>query len=216
MTRRRRLAHTLVEMLLVFALAAMTLVLLYQLYYTVSIRYAAVSRRVEGEMAVRILMTRIRQELRHAIRPVEISNFGVTTLAIPLLDPSGSDETPSHPRLYYSKYTFDQEKRQILYERWPATSLDQGEPLQRRIWMGGETPVRELSVEHTGENERILFQYYRVIVRVAFFDVKIKKSRRQADGKKNSENLIHVSTTVYPRRVNQELRIEVPQEGGFL
>lgn len=203
------------EMLLVFILGSMTLVLLYQIYYTVVIRANAVSRRVEGEMAVRILMARIRQELRHAVSPVEISNFGVTTLAIPLLNPAGSDEDPNNPRLYLSRYTFDQEERRILYEKWPSNGMDQGEPLERRIWMGGETPVASLSVEHTNENERILFQYYRVIVRVSYFDVKIKDKGKTVDNE-NQGNRIHVSTTVYPRRINHELRIEVPQEGGFL
>lgn len=214
--RRRRRGYTLVEMLIVFLLSAICLGVLYQLYYQGVLRATSVTTRVEGEMAVRILLARLRQELRHAIRPVEISNFEATSLAIPQLNPTGSDEDPRNPRLYYTKYTFDREKRQILFEKWPGSSLGEGEPLERRIWMGGDTPVHSFVVEHTSDNERILFQYYRVIVKVAYFDVKIKDKGRVVDGTTEPANLIHVSTTVYPRRINQELRIEVPQEGGFL
>lgn len=214
--RRRRRAYTLVEMLLAFTLSSVCLVILYELYYGLMVRINAVNRRVEGEMAVRILMARLRQELRHSIRPVEIANFPETSLAIPLINPEGDDEDPSNPRLYFSKYIFDRDKNRITFEKWPGTGLDQGEPLERRIWMGGATPVHSFAIEHTGENERILFQYYRVIVKIAFYDVKIKDKGRRVDTEGEPTNLIHVSTTVYPRRINQELRIEVPQEGGFL
>lgn len=214
--RMRRRAFTLMEMLVVFTVAAIALGLLYELFYTLLIRTNAVLVRVEGETAVRILLSRIRQELRHAVRPVEISNFGTTQLTIPLMNPAGDDEDPSNPRLYFSRYTFEREARRILYERIGGVSAQDGEILESRVWMGGDTPVHSLSVEHTSENERILFQYYRVIVRVAYFDVKIRDKGKSTDESGEPKNLIHVSTTVYPRRINHELRIEVPQEGSML
>lgn len=212
--RPRRRAHTLVEILVVFALSAVCLGILYDMWHTGWFRVMGVSRRAEGEMAVRILLARVRQELRHAIAPVEASNFGTSSLAIPLLDPVRERDDPL--RRYYSKYIFDKETSTIVYEKWPADSLDQGAPVERRTWLGGNTPVAEFQVRHTSENERILFQYYRVIVDVSYYDVKIKDSGKGADAQRDPANLISISATVYPRRINQELRIEVPQEGSYL
>ncbi len=215
-SRRSRKAYTLVEMLVVFFVTAITLGIIYEMYIGATLRALGVIRRVEGEGAVRVLLARMRQELRHAIRPVEISNFGTTSIAIPLMDPTGSEEDPQHPKRYFSRYTFDKDERQILYERIGGLTAEDGDVLARRIWMGGDTPIHSLTIEHTSDNERILFQYYRVILKISFFDHKIKNQGRRADSGSEPENLIHVSTTVYPRRINQELRIEVPQEGSLL
>ncbi len=212
--RPRRRGFTLIEILIVFVLSAICLSVLYDMYYSGAIRVGFATRKVEGEIAVRILLARIRQELRHAVAPVVASSFGTSTLAIPLLDPSRGNDDPL--RRYYSKYTFNREQQTILYEKWPMDSLDMGEPAERRIWLGGQTPVDKFQVRHTSENERILFQYYRVIVDVAYYDVKIKDFKQAADGQGDPKNLIQLSTTVYPRRINQELRIEVPQDGSLL
>lgn len=214
--RASRRAHTLIEMLLVFALSSVCLGLLYQLFFSGRLRGAGVLRRIEGEQAVRILLARVRQELRHAVRPIHISQFGTSMFAIPLMDPAGSDDDPSNPRFYFSRYTFDRDKKQILFEKVAGLDPESGDVLQSRIWMGGDTPVHDILVEHTSDNNRILFQYYRVIIRVSYYDIRIKDRGKTVDENGEPTNLIHVSTTVYPRRINHELRIEVPQEGSLL
>lgn len=214
MRRRTVRAYTLIEMLVVFVVASIALTILFDMWHSGALRIAGVSRRIEGEAAVRILLARIRQELRHSIAPATSSSFGESSLEIPLVDPTKDPEDPA--RRFVSKYIFRRDQREIVYERWPQESVGVGTPLERRLWLGGDTPVQEFSVEATGENERILFQYYRVIVKLSYFDQKIRDTAKSADQGNQPQNLIHVSTTVFPRRINQELKIEVPQEGGYL
>lgn len=212
--RRRRRGHTLVEMLVVFTLSAICLGILYQLYFGSWKRYIAVARKMEGEAAVRILLTRMRQELRHAIAPVVATDSGTTSVAIPLIDPRLERDDPMFR--YWSKYSFDREEQTILYQKYPGDELDTGTPVEERFWLGGKTPVDRFVVRDSSERERILFQYYRVVVELSYFKVRIKDEGKGADAQRRPENLIHVANTVYPRRVNQELRIEVPQDGSFL
>ncbi len=211
--RKRKKGFTLVEMLVVFLISAIVLALFYDMHFMSMIRYWAVTRRIEGEQAVRILLTRIRQELRAAVGLVTIDKQG-KQLTIPLRDSFrvGKDAQGNEvPLIYQSQYEFDPAEKTIWYRKLDA----QGSVIEQRLWLGGRAMIENFLCMATSENDRILFQYYRVIIEVDYYDVKAKDRKKvlhkQADGK-----LIHATCTVYPRFINQELRIEVPQEGGCL
>lgn len=211
-----RRGFTLVEILIVFGILAAALLAIFELNQILWKRITHARRRAEGEMAVRILMARLRQELRHASRPVTISNLDRQILAIPLVDATVEEgEDPSRPREYISEYEFRPEQKEIWYRKYSLAEYSPeggGTPLEERLWLGGNTPVAEVSIEHTDEEKRILFQFYRVMVKISYYDLKFKKTQGQADSSEDTSRLLHAATTVYPRRINQELRIEVPQD----
>ena len=211
--RKRNRGFTLAEVLVVFLISAIVLALFYDMHFTAMIRYWAVTRRIEGEQAVRILLTRIRQELRAAVGLVTIDKQG-KQLTIPLRDSFnvGKDEQGNEvPLIYQSQYEFNPAEKTIIYRKLDA----QGNVVEQRLWLGGRAMIENFLCMATSENDRILFQYYRVIIEVDYYDVKAKDRKKVMRGEARGK-LIHATCTVYPRFINQELRIEVPQEGGCL
>ncbi|MBI4866149.1 MAG: type II secretion system protein [Candidatus Wallbacteria bacterium] len=219
--RRRVAGFTIVEMLFIMILMGIVMVLLYTVFGGTAIRVIGVAKRADGQEAVRILLHRIRQELKSAVGLVDIQNNG-RSLIIPLEDRTRPPDDLR--RFYFSQYDFDAEHKEIHYQK---LNRDRGGPLESRIWLGGQTHVLDFRAFSTSDNERILFQYYRVVVEIDHFDIKLKpnktKEELEAEGgtvtdptKINPRDVVHSTATVYPRRVNMELRIEVPQEGGTL
>ena len=85
----------------------------------------------------------------------------------------------------------------------------------QKLWLGGNNQIMRFKCYDTGENERILFQYYRVIIELDHYEVKMKDAIAHVPtAEEIARDSVHLTTTIYPRRVNMELRIEVPQEGG--
>ena len=203
--RRRRPGFTLVEILVVFCLTAIVLSLLYDAFFVGSIRNWLVARKVEGQMAIRILLTKLRLELKSAIGTVFIEKNG-QMITIPLENQWVAHDDPN--RLYFSQYEFDEETHTITYRKYGPRGPE-GPPLEEREWLGGRSQIQNFLCIDTTENEQILFQYYRVMIEVTHYDVKTS-TRKMETGEKRE--LITVQTTVYPRRVNMELRIEVPQD----
>ena len=213
MKSRGKRGFTLVEMLIVFLISAVVLGLIYDMHFTSMIRYWVVTRRIEGEQAVRILLTRIRQELRAAVGLVTIDKNG-KQITIPLRDPNTLVEDSSGnktPKIYQSQYEFKPSDNTIVFRKLDA----QGSVEEERLWLGGRAMLENFLCMATSENDRILFQYYRVIIEVDYYDVKASERKKVLRGKSRGK-LIHATCTVYPRFINQELRIEVPQEGGCL
>ncbi len=205
----RRRAFTLVEVLIVFFLASLVLAALYDFYYGGMLRWWVVSRKLKGEQAVRILLSRMRYELRSAVAPVVIEKEG-QMISIPLRDPRRPPSDPMH--FYFSQYEFDPENQRIIYRKYDSKGLASS-PVEERPFLGGDTPIVRFFCTDTSENERILFQFYRVTVELSYYDITFKsRSRSSSGGREDEAKTITVTTTVYPRRVNMELRIEVPQE----
>ncbi|MBI4872572.1 MAG: hypothetical protein HY814_13510 [Candidatus Riflebacteria bacterium] len=219
--RRQRRAITLIEMLFIMVLTTIVFILFQQIFSTTSIRAIGLGKRADGQESVRILTARIRQELKAAVGLVEIQQNG-RLLTIPLEDRRFEPEHLN--RYYYSQYEYNPDQKEIIYRK---LNRDKGGPLEERLWLGGKTQVLNFYATATSENERILFQYYRVVVQIDHFDVKLKpkKSKEEMEAEEgvvtdpskiDPRDVVHTATTVYPRRVNMELRIEVPQDGGSI
>ena len=203
----RRRAFTLVEIVVVLILMGITLVILYQIFYAIMFREVAVQKRAEGQMSVRILLVRMRYELKRAIAVVHISKQN-QMIQIPLADDSRKVDDLEH--FYFMEYEYLPEKQSIVARR-----LDHDKKVvEERLWLGGENQIMRFKCYDTGENERILFQYYRVIIELGHYEVKMRDTVQQPGTEAEKKDSVQLTTTVYPRRVNMELRIEVPQEGG--
>jgi len=199
---------TLVEFIVVLTLLGLTLIILYQIFYGMVWRTVAIQKRAEGQQAVRILLVRLRQELKRASEVVQIEKSN-QLIRIPLENPAYK---PSDPlRHYFTEYEHLPDKAEIV-----VRTLDREKKVvEERLWMGGLSQILRFKCYDTGPNERILFQYYRVIVELDHYEVKMSQvAPRQGRVEEEKKDVVHLTTTVYPRRVNMELRIEVPQEGA--
>lgn len=199
---------TLMEIMVVLILMGITLVILYQIFFAMMFRTVAVQKRAEGQMAVRILLVRLRHELKRAVGVVNIGKQN-QLIQIWLEDPSKKrDDLDFH---YFMEYEFMPDKKSIVVRRLNHDK----KVVQEYLWLGGDNQIMKFKCYDTGENERILFQYYRVIVEIDHYEVKMREVVRQtAATDEEKKQYVKLTTTVYPRRVNMELRIEVPQEGG--
>lgn len=204
---RRRSGFTVMEITVVLILMGITLVILYQIYYGLAFRSVAVQKRAEGQMAVRILLMRLRHELKRAVGVVSIGKQN-QLIQIWLEDPSKKrDDLDFH---YFMEYEFVPEKSSIVVRR---LNHDKKE-VESSLWLGGNNQILRFKCFDTGENERILFQYYRVIIEIDHYEVKMRDTAQGPTGGEEKKETVKLTTTIYPRRVNMELRIEVPQEGG--
>lgn len=207
---KKKKAFTLIEMLVVFLISTIVLGLIFDLHHTGLMRFLGVSNRIEGEQAVRILLTRIRHELRSAIGLIRIDQNG-QQFTIPLRDNEKTMDNGSGqevPLIYQMQYQFDSDSNSVQIRRLDAA----GSIVWERPFLGGDMKLHSLFCMDTSENNRILFQYYRVILELEYYDIKLAKKANTGGNRK----IIHTTCTVYPRFINQELRIEVPQEGGAL
>jgi len=204
-------AFTLVEMLVVFLLSSIVLGLFFDMFYSGSLRFWGVMGRIEGEQAIRILLARLRHELKTSVGLVDISKQG-RQLTIPLINMMKTTGDDSESAVYFMQYEYEPVEKSILVRRLDAS----GTVVNQRLWLGGRAPIENFICFSTSENDRILFQYYRVIIEVDYFDIKLRDKIKAASDGGGRRKLIHATCTVYPRRINMELRIEVPQEGGTL
>lgn len=204
-----RRGYTLVEISVVLILMGMTLVILYTIFNQLLFRVVVVQKRAEGQMAVRTLLVRLRHELKRAISVVSIAKQN-QLLQIPLEDTSRKKDDPE--RFYFKEYEFAPQQSSIIVRQ---LNVDK-KVVEEHLWLGGENQILRFKCFDTGENARILFQYYRVILEVDHYELKMKDTGRGAgtSAEARKKDVVHLTTTVYPRRVNMELRIEVPQEGG--
>ena len=203
----RRRAFTVVEMVVVLILMGITLVILYQIFFAIMFRENIVAKRAEGQMSVRTLLVRLRLELKRAIAVVHISKQN-QLIQIPLADNSRKIDDLDH--FYFMEYEYMPEQHSIVKRQ-----LDHDKKVvSEQLWLGGDNQIERFKCYDTGENERILFQYYRVIVEVDHYEMKMKDAVKPTGADVEAKEAVRLTTTVYPRRVNMELRIEVPQEGG--
>ena len=210
---KRKTGFTLVEMLVVFLISTVVLGLIFDLHHTGLLRFLGVRNRVEGEQAIRILLTRVRHELRSAIGLIRIDQDG-RMFTIPLRDVDKTMDDGSGnqiPLIYQMQYEFRPDDNKIMVRRLDAA----GSVISERPFLGGDVKIHSLFCMDTSENNRILFQYYRIILELEYYDVKLGRSKGQS-GEGQNRKVIHTTCTVYPRFINQELRIEVPQDGGAL
>lgn len=205
----KRRGFTMAEMMVVMILMGITLVILYQIFYAMAYRQVAVQKRAEGQMAVRILLVRLRHELKRAVGVVTIGKQN-QLIQIWLEDPSKKrDDLDFH---YFMEYEYMPDKKSIVVRR---LNYDK-KVVSESLWLGGDNQIMRFKCFDTGENERILFQYYRVIIEIDHYEVKMRDavSAAPSNGQEEKKDYVKLTTTIYPRRVNMELRIEVPQEGG--
>jgi prepilin-type N-terminal cleavage/methylation domain-containing protein len=202
--------YTLVEVTVVLILMGITLVILYTVFNQLMRRAIGIQKRSEGQLAVRTLLVRLRHELKRAISVVSIAKQN-QLLQIPLEDTSRKKDDPA--RFYFKEYEFAQAQSSIIVR---TLNVDK-KVVEESLWLGGENQILRFKCFDTGENARILFQYYRVILEIDHYELKMRDTNPGGGGTSQEDrkkDVVHLTTTVYPRRVNMELRIEVPQEGG--
>jgi type II secretory pathway pseudopilin PulG len=205
--RCARGAFTVVEMLVVIVMFSITLTILFTIFSQLLFRVQAVQMRAEGQQAVRLLLLRMRHELKRASTIVQIEKSN-QLLRIPLQDPTRRPEDTEYD--YFREYEYLPDRKEIVVRK-----LNRDKKLvDEQLWLGGRNQIWKFKCYDTGENERILFQYYRVIIEVDHYEVTMSEVMKRTAAADQKTRVVHLTTTVYPRRVNMELRIEVPQEGG--
>ena len=90
-------------------------------------------------------------------------------LRIPLEDRTRKLDDPE--RYYFSEYEYLPSSHDMMVRK-----LDREQHrLEERLWLGGNNQVFKFKCYDTGENERILFQYYRVIIDLEHYEIKMKQ-----------------------------------------
>lgn len=203
----RRRGFTIVEMVVVMILMGITLVILYEIYYGIAGRAQLFTKRAEGQMSVRILLVKMRYELKKAVQPVHIGKQN-QMIEIMLSDQSRKPDDPD--RFYFMEYEYMPESFSMVERR----KNHEKKVVDERLWLGGSNQIMRFKCYDTNENDRILYQFYRVVVELDHYEIKMRDAIHQPGAADEKKQSVRLTTTVYPRRVNMELRIEVPQEPG--
>jgi prepilin-type N-terminal cleavage/methylation domain-containing protein len=213
MTGKR--GFTLIEMLVAFFLATFILGVFYMMHGTYQVRLIKVIQKSRGQQAVRLLMTKLRQELKAA-----------TAVYIPSSPPApeyqdlpyvyteprndviiimqGRSNLRDYPG-YTIKYEFIREKKAIRFSEYK----NRNQLIRQGLFLGGLTQLLGFHAQQSGKTEQILIQKHKVYVEVEYYDME-KTGEKFGD---NRELVIPLkaSLTVYPRPINMLLKIDVPQ-----
>lgn len=215
MVRLQSKGFTLIELLVGFLLAMFILSAFYFMHGTYQVRLVKLIQKARGQQAVRLLMTKLRQELKGAVKvyiptgpqdmsdgPIGDHQFGGVRNDI-LVIQMGRSNTRDFSG-YTVQYEYLREKKAILYKEFKNGS----ELIKERLFLGGNTQILGFHVRQTDKTEQILIQKHKVDVELEYFDnAKIDKT---LDGREMVVPL-RANLTVYPRPINMLLRIDVPQ-----
>jgi len=212
--KRRRGGFTLIEMLIGFALATFILSVFYMMYGTYSSRLSKVIQKSRGQQAVRLFLTKIRQELKGALEVyVPNSPPGPDAQDLPhvyteprndvLIIVMGRSNIHDYPG-FTVKYEYLQDKKAIRFSEYK----NRNELIREGLFLGGLTQILGFHAQQTGKTEQILIQKHKVDVELEFYDME------KAGKKVGDKRLIlpmKANLTVFPRPINMLLRIDVPQ-----
>ncbi|MBW7874959.1 MAG: type II secretion system protein [Candidatus Cloacimonetes bacterium] len=193
---KKRGAFTLIEMLIAFAIAMFILSVFYLMYGTYQNRLIKVIQKSQGQQAVRLLSTKIRQELKSAIGVV-IPESNTQTEAIRIL----MGEQFGHQN-YSVEYSYVREKKAIAFVERDGDSI-----IRQGIFLGGQTQILGFYTGSNQVDQQILTQKHRIDITIEYFDTVQTKT---VEGKQEIRPMVAL-VTVYPRYTNMLLRIDVPQ-----
>lgn len=210
----RKRGFTLIEMLIAFALATFILSVFYMMYGTYSSRLTKVIQKSRGQQAVRLFLTKLRQELKGALEvyvPNEPPSGDALNLPHVYTDPRndvliivlGRSNIHDYPG-YTIKYEYIKDKKAIRYSEYK----NRNELIREGLFLGGLTQILGFHAQQTGKTEQILIQKHKVDVELEFFD--LEKAGKKVDDKRLILPM-KATLTVYPRPINMLLRIDVPQ-----
>ncbi|PCJ20355.1 MAG: hypothetical protein COB02_04795 [Candidatus Cloacimonadota bacterium] len=211
MFNKNKKAFTLIEMLISFLLAMSILSVFYFMHMTYQNRLIKLIKKVKGQQAVRLFLTKLRQELKAATEiyvptrqadssvPYEWQGDSRRDVVVLFLGRSNIHDYEG----YAVKYEYIQEKKAIKYSEYKNRT----ELIRQGIFLGGDTQILAFGVYPTDLNEQILMQKFQVHVEIGYFDITRKG--------KTVENELMVPKvaylSVYPRAINTSLLIDVPQ-----
>lgn len=206
---------TLIELLIGFLLAMFILSVFYFMHGTYQVRLVKLIQKARGQQAVRLIMTKLRQELKGAVKvyvptgpqtsddaPIGDHQFSGTRNDI-LVIQMGRSNIRDYPG-YTVQYEYLREKKAILYKEFKNGN----QLIKERLFLGGNTQILGFHVRQTDKTEQILIQKHKVDVELEYFDT--AKINKTSNGREMVVPL-RANLTVYPRPINMLLRIDVPQ-----
>jgi hypothetical protein len=213
---KKRKAFTLVEMLIGFLLAMCIMGVFYFMHGTYQYRLVRVMQKSQGQQAVRLFLTKLRQELKESLAvyipaggppsgdfanlPYDYTGPANDVILLML----GRSELHDHPD-YVIKYEYIKDKKAIRFSEYANKNQLLGTP---RLFLAGNNQILGFHAQQTGLNEQILTQKCRVDVEVEYFDTAKVKDYGQANKRVVP---MKANLSVYPRAINMGLRIDVPQ-----
>ena len=215
MVKSRRKGFTLIELLIGFLLAMFILSVFYLMHGTYQIRLVKLIQKARGQQAVRLLMTKLRQELKGAVKvyvptgpqasqEAAIGDHQFNEIRNDILViQMGRSNIRDYPG-YTVQYEYLRDKKAILYKEFKNGN----QLITERLFLGGNTQILGFHVRQTDKTEQILIQKHKVDVELEYFDT--AKLTKGSDGREMVVPL-RANLTVYPRPINMLLRIDVPQ-----
>ena len=211
---RRKRGFTLIEMLVSFFLATFILSVFYMMHGTYQSRLIKVIQKSRGQQAVRLFLTKLRQELKGALEVyVPNSPPGGNALDLPhvyteprndiLVIVLGRSNIHDYPG-FTIKYEYIQEKKAIKF----AEYKNRNELIRQGLFLGGLTQILGFHAQQTDKTEQILIQKHKVDVELEYYDME-KRGKKASD--KRLILPLKATLTVFPRPINMLLRIDVPQ-----
>jgi Tfp pilus assembly protein PilV len=199
-----RRAFTLIELLVSFAIAMFILSTFYLMHSSYQNRLVKMIQKARGQQAVRLLLTKMRQELKSATKVEILENPlspGLNYSAVKIY--MGATNIRRYEG-YAVQYAFDKEKSAIKFSEYEK----ENELIRDYYFLGGLTQIMDFYVHQTSLNEQILTQKHKVDVQVDYYDA-------VSNVKENNQEQLRpmmARLTVYPRATNMFLRIDVPQD----
>lgn len=194
---------TLVELLVSFAIAMFILSSFYLMHSTYQNRLIKMIQKARGQQAVRLLLTKMRQELKSATKVEIVENpigIGLPNSAVKIY--MGTTNTRPYDG-YAVQYAFDKARYAIKFSEYKKET----ELLREYYFLGGLTQIMDFYVHQTSLNEQILTQKHKIDVQVDYFDA---VNNEKGGGELKRPMMARL--TVYPRATNMFLRIDVPQD----
>ncbi|MCO4783562.1 MAG: prepilin-type N-terminal cleavage/methylation domain-containing protein [Candidatus Cloacimonetes bacterium] len=209
--KRHKKGFTLIEMLISFFLAMSILSVFYFMHITYQNRLVKLMKKVKGQQAVRLFLTKLRQELKQSIEiyvptrpadssvPYEWQGSPRRDVVVMFLGRSNLHDYDG----YAIKYEYIEEEKSIRYSEYKNRT----ELIRQGTFLGGDTQILSFEVFPTDLNEQILMQKFQVYAQIGYYDITRKE-------KKSKNELIvpkYAHLSVYPRTINTSLLIDVPQ-----
>ncbi|MCJ8347843.1 prepilin-type N-terminal cleavage/methylation domain-containing protein [bacterium] len=212
MALRNKKAFTLIEMLISFLLAMSILSVFYFMHITYQNRFVKLMKKVKGQQAVRLFLTKLRQELKASTevyvptRPADSNSVPFEWQGSPRRDVLvlflGRSNINDYNG-YAVKYEYIESAKAIKYSRYQ----NRVELINERMFLGGDTQILSFEVFPTDLNEQILMQKFQVYAQIGYYDI----TRKEKKGKNELIVPKYAHLSVYPRAINTSLLIDVPQ-----
>jgi len=211
----KKRGFTLIEMLIAFFLAMFILSAFYLMHGQTQRRLVKMIHKARGQQAVRLFMTKLRQELKGATKvyiPTQAPGADEQNLPYSwdgqprsdvIILMQGRSNTRDYPG-FTIKYEFIKEKGAIRFSEYQ----NQNQLIREGIFLGGNTQILSFHAKQSDQSVQILSQKHKVDVWIGYYDI----AKPGSVGGDNREVVpLEASLSVFPRPINMLLRIDVPQ-----